>query len=63
MLLDSIVGPLFEFNPLKYARSEAYRASCAQKFGKRAKRIFYYQLFWLLLFMPAIIAGVIYLTT
>jgi hypothetical protein len=51
MMLDAIFGPLFEFNPVKYARDPHYRRKCQAHLGKRAARIFRYQIFWALLLL------------
>lgn len=45
----AIAAPLFELNPVKYAISSRYRASVLATMGKRARRIFYYQIFVLIL--------------
>lgn len=54
MVLDAIFGPLFEFNPVKYAFNEKYRSKVDVKLGRRAKRIFFYQVFWAILLVAGI---------
>jgi|GEM_PF-2411078 len=41
----AIAAPLVELNPIKYAMSTRYREKALAKMGKRARRIFYYQIF------------------
>jgi hypothetical protein len=42
--LIAVVAPLFELNPARYAFSPGYRASARARLGRRAGRLFAYQL-------------------
>ena len=42
-LIDLIVAPLVELNPVKYLTDAAYRKRKEHELGVRAKRIFCYQ--------------------
>lgn len=41
----AIAAPLVELNPIKYAVNAQYRQNALAKMGKRARRIFIYQIF------------------
>ena len=56
MMLDAVFGPLFELNPLKYASDARYRRSCQRALGRRATRIFRYQICWVLLLIVSVTA-------
>ena len=43
--IDLIIGPLTELHPVRYATDPTYRAQKEFQLGKRAKRVFFYQLF------------------
>jgi len=47
--LIAVVAPFVELNPVKYAFKEAYRISADVRLGRRARRIFFYQIFVLIL--------------
>ena len=44
----AIAAPLVELNPIKYAVSAGYREKALARMGKRARRIFCYQIFMVL---------------
>ena len=44
-LLTAILRPLFEVNPIGYVSSSSYRARVEGKLGRRARRVFCYQMF------------------
>lgn len=48
------VAPLVELNPMKYAVSPQYRAHASARLGKRARRIFVYQVCMMLLWVIAV---------
>lgn len=43
-VLDTLLGPLFRINPVKYAFNKSYRISQQNKLGKEAKYTFRYQM-------------------
>lgn len=42
-VIDFLLGPLFKFNPFKYAFDRDYRAKKQDELGKEAKYVFRYQ--------------------
>ena len=42
-VLDTLLGPLFRLNPLKYAFSKPYRRGMQSQLGKEARYVFRYQ--------------------
>ena len=55
--LIAVVAPLAELNPLKYALRSEYRSAAGLRLGRRAKRIFAYQLFVAALVVAALVVA------
>lgn len=60
--IDTVVGPLFEMNPIEYALDEKYRRQKQFHLGAKAARlIFVYQCTMFAIFAASSIALTIYL--
>ena len=53
--LIAVVAPLFELNPARYAFSPGYRALAQARLGRRAGRLFAYQLAMAALWLAALL--------
>lgn len=55
-IIDSVLGPLFRINPLRYAFDLAYRKAMTARLGKEAKYVFRYQVTFAVVLLAVLLA-------
>ena len=53
-VIDTLLGPLFRLNPLKYAFDRAYRRKKQDALGREARYVFRYQVAFALVVLVAL---------
>ena len=47
-IIDTLLGPLFRLNPIKYAFNRKYRSKKQDELGKEARYVFRYQVIFVI---------------